>query len=98
MRPENRFFLETNRHHLQTMKAGFIKGLQIDRMRQVMLEEFNPHYGPVDKYMIDSVFRMVSDIYAAFDKFLLEPEIPEEKDVPRFGDAKMPELKFPDNR
>ncbi|MFI5154396.1 MAG: hypothetical protein ACHQET_13755 [Chitinophagales bacterium] len=45
-----------------------MKGLQVQRMRQVMLEEFNPKYPGVDDYNAEQVFRLVHELYARYEE------------------------------
>ena len=90
----NKLFLDANRHHLTTIPHGYVIEIDEREMRKVMIEEFEPTYGVVDPTIPNTVFRLVEKIYEYYDKWLLEEEMPEERDKARFGDHKEPELKF----
>lgn len=71
MKYNNKNFLDTNRHHLERLNThGDIRHLQVERMRQVMLEEFQPKYGPVEPSHFPHVEKLIRDVYAAYDKWL----------------------------
>lgn len=93
MHPENKLFLETSRHHLLNLRAGAAKGLQIPRAVQVMREEFQENYQPVDETSFDSILRLFEDLYKKYDEFLKTPEPEKEKGKARFGQI-IPELRF----
>jgi len=68
MRPENKNFIETNRDKLHgVLHLGRVRNLQLEAMRRVMVEEFNPRYGPVDESEYDQVAKLIKDLYTAYD-------------------------------
>lgn len=80
MKPENKAFLDANRHHYDTIiKAGYVKHLNAherERMVRVMNEEFQPGY-TADLWCPPCVFDMVKLLYQRYDAWLAsQPEPP----------------------
>lgn len=73
MKPENRKFLDDNRHHHNTLvNAGYLRHLNAnerDGMQRVMSEEFQKGY-TADLWCPDCVAEMVKRLYNEYDKFL----------------------------
>lgn len=73
MKPENKAFLDANRHHHDTLtKALYMKGLNAaerDGMQRVMREEFIPGYH-TDLWCPPCVSDMVKLLYQKYDAWL----------------------------
>ena len=91
MRPENKAFLDANRHHHDTLiKAFYLRSLnnnEREGMQRVMSEEFQPGYA-TDLWCPPCVSDMVLLLYRSYDEWLAqqaatiieaikEPEAPE---------------------
>jgi hypothetical protein len=73
MKDTSRIFLNTNRVHLDTInKSQSVRNLQIKPMLAILKEEFLPNYPSFDESEGDKIFQMVRDVYACYDKFLVE--------------------------
>lgn len=73
MKPENKAFLDANRHHYETLtKAFYMKGLNAherDGMVRVMREEFIPNYH-TDLWCSPCVADMVKLLYHKYNEWL----------------------------
>jgi len=73
MKPENRAFLEANRHHHTTLvKAQYMRHLNSNEregMQRIMREEFNPNYTS-DLWCPPCVADMVTLVYRLYDEYL----------------------------
>jgi len=74
MDSQNKLFLDTNRHHLQAIKNGTLRHIQVPRFLQVMKEEFNPGYGNLDETDCVSVAKLVLDTYRHYDEQIINLE------------------------
>lgn len=72
MEAANIQFLEDNRRHLDTIKHGAIKKVDVQAFRKVMIKEFNPRYGPVSEESFDQVAKLITDAFRHFDKWISE--------------------------
>jgi len=75
MTPENKAFLEANRHHYDTViKAGYVRHLNANEregMQRIMREEFQPGYH-TDLWCGPCLFDMVKLLYTRYDQWLSE--------------------------
>ena len=67
MTAENKLYLDTNRHHLQSIKNGTIRFIDIPKMLSVMREEFEPNYPTIADDMFEHVAKLVVDTYKHYD-------------------------------
>lgn len=79
MKPENKTFLDANRHHYDTIvKAGYVRGLNAherEGMQRVMGEEFQPGYH-TDLWCGPCLFDMVKLLYQRYDAWIAANEKP----------------------
>lgn len=72
MKPENKKFLEDNRHHWVTLRDAFymrlLDGNTRSEMQRVMGEEFRPGYAK-DLWCPPCVSELVTDLYREFEKW-----------------------------
>lgn len=72
MKPENKAFLEANRHHWITLRDAqycrHLDGATREGMRRVMAEEFRPGYS-ADLWCPPCVAEMVTQLYRDFEKW-----------------------------
>lgn len=73
MTPENKQFLDDNRHHYDTLiKAFYLRGLSGEtrqRMQDIMAKEFQPGYH-TDLWCGNCVTEMVRSLYTHYDNWL----------------------------
>lgn len=78
MKPENRKFLDENRHHYDTyVKAQYIKqfdGATKNTLLRIIHEEFNPGY-PDPVYCQVCVAEMLVHCYTQYDKWIIEDRL-----------------------
>ena len=70
MEANNKLFLDTNRRHLQSIKNGSLKSIDLPKFWVIMVKEFNPGYGSVDYTDFDQAAKLVNDVYGCYDKQL----------------------------
>lgn len=77
MKPENKSFLEANRHHWITLRDAqycrHMDGNTREGMRRVMAEEFQPGYS-ADLWCPPCVVEMVKSLYRHYDDWLARQE------------------------
>lgn len=78
MRPENKQFLDDNRHHYETLvKAFYLRSLSAEvrtRMQQIIAEEFQPGYS-TDLWCPPCVSDMVKKLYQHYDEWLKQQQV-----------------------
>lgn len=110
MKPENKAFLEANRHHWNTLNNAFymrhLDGHTRSEMQRIMGEEFQHGY-TADLWCPTCVADMVRALYQRFEAWevanppvVVEPEIPVIPDPPvePTGPAITVRANFPSNR
>ena len=70
MEANNKLFLDTNRRHLQSIKNGSLKNIDLPKFWVIMVKEFNPGYGSVDYTDFDQAARLVNEVYLRYDEQL----------------------------
>lgn len=85
MKPENKKFLDENRHHHDTLiKAFYLRSLSGEvrsRMQQIIAEEFQPGYS-TDLWCPPCVSDMVRKLYRHYDEWLAQQPITVEANFP----------------
>jgi hypothetical protein len=78
MKPENKAFLDANRHHYETFKkAQYMRHLNAherEGMQRVMREEFQPGYNS-DLWCPPCVADMVVKLYERYDEWLSQQPV-----------------------
>lgn len=78
MKPENKKFLDDNRHHYETyQKAFYLRGLSAEvreGMQRVMREEFQPGYH-TDLWCPPCLVEMLKTIYRHYDEWLKQQPV-----------------------
>lgn len=94
MKPENKKFLDDNRHHHETLtKAFYLRSLSAEtrtRMQQIISEEFQTGY-TTDLWCGPCVSDMVLKLYRHYDEWLAA----QPKDEPKPEPAAEPEEPLP---
>ena len=70
MEANNKLFLDTNRRHLQSIKNGSLKSIDIPKFWAIMVKEFNHGYGTIDQTEFNQVATLVTDVYHCYDEQL----------------------------
>lgn len=77
MKPENKEFLDANRHHYDTyVKAFYVRGLSANEregMQRVMREEFQPGYH-TDLWCGPCLVDMLIKLYRHYDEWIQQNE------------------------
>lgn len=78
MRPENKQFLDEQRHHHETLvKAFYLRSLSGEvrsRMQQIIAEEFQPGYS-TDLWCGPCVQAMILKLYKHYDEWLAQQPV-----------------------
>lgn len=78
MKPENKQFLDENKHHYDTLiKAFYLRSLSGEvrsRMQQIIAEEFQPGYS-TDLWCPSCVSDMVKKLYRHYDEWLAQQPV-----------------------
>lgn len=70
MNQQNKLILDTNRHHLKSIEAGYMSGIYFPTLEKIMREELDPGYGPFAHDHWDSVAKFMVDLYQRYDAWL----------------------------
>ncbi len=85
MKPENKTFLDEQRHHHTTLvKAFYLRSLSGEvrsRMQQIIAEEFQPGYS-ADLWCPPCVVEMVKKLYKHYDEWLEKQPVTVEANFP----------------
>lgn len=85
MKPENKQFLDENRHHHETLiKAFYLRSLSGEvrsRMQQIIAEEFQPGYS-TDLWCPTCISDMVRKLYRHYDEWLAQQPVTVEANFP----------------
>lgn len=96
MTPENKQFLDENRHHYDTLvKAFYLRGLSGEtrqRMQDIMAQEFQPGYH-TDLWCAPCVTEMVVRLYENYDRWLASQ--PKEEPAPIEPEPVITKATFP---
>jgi hypothetical protein len=85
MKPENKKFLDDNRHHYDTyVKAFYVRGLNANEregMQRVMREEFQPGYS-ADLWCPPCLVEMLVKLYRHYDEWLAQQSVTVQANFP----------------
>ena len=69
MRPFHKQVLDSNRHHLQNIKNGVVKGIFLNDFIEIEKFYINPHAGAIDDTDFNSVANLVKKCYMWYDDY-----------------------------